>query len=98
MVKNNINCWEFKKCGLEPGGEKSHLHGVCPAVVGDKYDKINNGHHGGRFCWFVEGTLCDGNKQEGFFEKFEHCVKCEFYLLVEKQENRHLVLVRNDML
>jgi len=26
------NCWEFKKCGREPGGEKADRLGICPAV------------------------------------------------------------------
>lgn len=98
MIKNNINCWEYKKCGREPGGKKSDSNGVCPAATQEKYHNINNGKNGGRFCWFVEETQCNEEVQQSFFEKFEHCLKCEFYLLVQKQENRHLVIVRNDML
>jgi hypothetical protein len=26
-----VNCWEFKKCGMEKGGAKATELGVCPA-------------------------------------------------------------------
>ncbi len=26
-----LNCWDFKKCGRQSGGEKAHELGVCPA-------------------------------------------------------------------
>jgi len=97
MVKNNINCWEYTKCGREPGGKNIDSPGVCPATVQEKYNDINNGINGGRFCWFVENTMCNGEVQTSFLEKFEHCLKCEFYLLVQKQQNRHLIVVRNDL-
>lgn len=28
-----LNCWEFKKCGREPGGLKARERGACPATV-----------------------------------------------------------------
>ena len=86
MVKKNINCWEYKKCGREPGGTEVHLHGVCPAASEEKYHEINNGLNGGRFCWIVEDTLCGEGVQTSFLDKFEQCLKCKFYLLVRKQE------------
>jgi len=36
-MKNN-NCWEYKKCGREPGGIKVHELGVCPATVEEGLD------------------------------------------------------------
>jgi len=27
-----LNCWEFKKCGRQPGGPKVAELGVCPAT------------------------------------------------------------------
>jgi len=29
-MKECLNCWEFKKCGREPGGEKASELGICP--------------------------------------------------------------------
>jgi hypothetical protein len=96
MTNNRINCWEYKKCGLEPGGKNVESRGICPAAIQSTYDLVNNGKNGGRLCWYVEKTLCDNEQQESFLEKFEHCLKCDFYLLVQKQQGRHLVVVRND--
>ena len=28
-----LNCWEFKKCGRQPGGEHVNDMGLCPATV-----------------------------------------------------------------
>jgi len=94
---SNINCWEFTKCGREPGGENSEQLGVCPATVEDKFNGINNGRNGGRFCWFVEETNCSRISNEAFIDRFELCQKCAFFLLVQKQETRHMVVVRNDL-
>ncbi len=98
MIKNNINCWEHKQCGREINGKNIDSLGICPAASLDKFDAVNNGKNGGRFCWFIEKTTCEIEVVGNFFERFEHCQKCEFYLLVQKQENRHLVVVQNEML
>ncbi len=37
------NCWEVKKCGRQPGGEKVEELGVCPAAELSEYDGINQG-------------------------------------------------------
>jgi len=91
MSKRKINCWEFKKCGREADGENIHSLGVCPAANQEKYNEINDGINGGRFCWLVEDTLCNGEIQSSFFDKFEQCLKCKFYLLIQKQENHNPV-------
>lgn len=96
--KNNVNCWEFTKCGRELGGVNSGLYGVCPTSVESKYHGINNGKNGGRFCWFVDDTNCKEKSRKSFIDRFEHCQQCAFFLLVQKQENRNLVVVRNDLL
>lgn len=84
------NCWEFMKCGREPGGFKEKELGVCPAATEQKVDGINNGKNGGRCCWAVAGTLCEGKIQGGFGQKVLNCIKCKFYkevFLEEKGEN-----------
>lgn len=96
MTNNRTNCWEYKNCGLEPGGKNAEARGVCPVAIQTKYDQVNNGKNGGRLCWFVDKTLCNNEQQESFLEKFELCLTCDFYLLVQKQQGRHLVVVRND--
>lgn len=34
------NCWEFKKCGREPGGAKASELGVCPAATDASSDGL----------------------------------------------------------
>ena len=82
------NCWEFKKCGREPGGTKVADLGVCPATEIEKLEGINRGEKGGRACWALVGTLCGGKVQGIFAEKIITCSDCEFYKLVQHQEGR----------
>jgi hypothetical protein len=97
MVKQNINCWEYFKCGCEPGGKNNTTIGICSAASEGKYNEINNGKNGGRFCWLVEKTLCNGTVHDSFFDKIEECFECEFYLMLQKQENKHLTVVQNEL-
>lgn len=89
MTKSN--CWEIKKCGREPGGAKSEELGVCIATTETSIDGINNGSNSGRICWAIAGTLCGGDVQGEFASKMDNCIKCEFYDLVEKEEEANFV-------
>ena len=80
------NCWEFKKCGREPGGAKSKELGVCPAAAERRLNSLNSGKNGGRACWALTGTLCGGKVQGTFATKVGNCLQCEFYGLVAKEE------------
>jgi hypothetical protein len=77
-----INCWEFKKCGREPGGVKSEELGVCLAAITEAVDGVHGGKNGGRACWAVCGTLCGGEVQGTFADKIGNCKVCDFYKLV----------------
>jgi len=80
------NCWEFKKCGREPGGAKSKEFGVCPAAVEPRLNGVNAGRNSGRACWALTGTLCGGKVQGTFATKLCNCLQCEFYKLVMSEE------------
>lgn len=80
------NCWQHRQCGREPGGSLAAELGVCPAATADKYDGINGGRNGGRFCWFVAGTFCLDEVQGTFATKFESCLKCSFLREVLREE------------
>jgi hypothetical protein len=80
------NCWEFKKCGREPGGAKSHELGVCPAASETRLQGTNAGKNGGRACWALAGTLCGGKVQGTFAAKLTNCMACDFYQAVAKEE------------
>lgn len=86
MVKARINCWEYTKCGREPGGAKLAELGVCPAAADESFDGINSGRCGGRFCWAVAGTFCGGKAQGTFAQKRESCLSCGFYHHVQAEE------------
>ncbi len=80
------NCWEFKKCGREPGGAKEKELGVCKASLETRTNGINNGKNAGRACWAIAGTLCGGKVQGSFAEKLGNCLTCAFYQQVGAEE------------
>ena len=83
----NQNCWDFKKCGREPGGIKVSELGVCAAATATKLNNTNSGKNGGRSCWVVAGTLCGGVVQGIYAKKMQNCMVCEFYKNVKSEEN-----------
>ena len=89
------NCWEYKKCGREPGGEKVRELGICPAATEKRLDGIHGGKNAGRCCWVVAGTLCKGEVQGSFAKKFRNCQVCDFYELVKQEEGVKFILSAN---
>ena len=63
-----MNCWEFKKCGREPGGANVKEFGVCPVYPNQ-----------GTNCATVAGTFCGGQVQGTFAMKLSNCMKCDFF-------------------
>ena len=63
-----VNCWEVKKCGRTPGGDKADELGVCPAYPDS-----------GTRCWTVAGTFCGGEVQGTWADKQGGCLVCGFY-------------------
>jgi tRNA A-37 threonylcarbamoyl transferase component Bud32 len=84
--KGLLNCWEVMMCGREKGGENATKYGVCPAAVDQSFDGINSGKCGGRICWAVAGTFCDGCTQGSFADKRPSCLNCDFYHMVQEDE------------
>ncbi len=80
------NCWEIKKCGREPGGNHTGEFGVCPASEEKKLNGIHGGENGGRSCWVISGTLCNGEVQGTYAKKYKNCGACDFYERVRKEE------------
>jgi hypothetical protein len=87
-----INCWESKKCGREPGGEKAIEFGVCPAATDTRLDGTHGGKNAGRACWIIAGTLCGGRIQGTFANKFKSCEVCDFYQFVRSSEGAYFQL------
>jgi len=88
-----MNCWEFKKCGREPGGEKVYELGICPAATDKTHNGVNNGINGGRYCWKVAGTYCDGKVQGTFALKVMDCIECDFFKTVKNEEGNNFTFM-----
>jgi hypothetical protein len=80
------NCWELARCGKEPGGTRTAELGVCPAAIDRSLDGLNTGENGGRICWVVSGTLCNGEIQGTAARKELTCRFCEIYRLIKEEE------------
>ncbi len=90
---SKTNCWEFKKCGRQPGGSNVEQLGVCAASIEARADGVNGGANGGRACWAITGTLCGGKVQGTFARKLANCLlDCEFFKMVLKEERKALEL------
>lgn len=88
-----LNCWEYRKCGRSP--EKPDLPGVgaCPVPGETRADSVNGGRNGGRVCWTIAGTLCDGEPHGDYATKLANCLKCDFCQQVLAEE---LITIRVD--
>ncbi|MBI4690178.1 MAG: hypothetical protein HY754_07925 [Nitrospirae bacterium] len=91
-MKLKKNCWEVKNCGRQEGGNRAADLGICPATVEKKLDGIHDGNNAGRACWIVAGTLCKGEVQGSFAQKYKNCEACDFYQGVRKEEGSRFVL------
>ncbi|MGD0887108.1 MAG: two-CW domain-containing protein [Thermodesulfovibrionales bacterium] len=91
MNKRKLNCWEFKKCGRHAQGENASSSGVCPATLEIHLTGVNGGHHAGRVCWVVAGTMCGAEVQGSFALKYESCEQCDFYKAVKEEEGDNFV-------
>ncbi len=75
------NCWEFKKCCKD----RDAAMAICPAITEVKANGVNGGKNGGRVCWAVAGTRCDGEVQGTYAQKVTKCSICDFRLKVKEE-------------
>jgi hypothetical protein len=87
-----MNCWEYKQCGRELGGANSVKEGVCPCAMEARLNSVHGGKWAGRACWVVSNTVCNGERQGSFGEKYGACAKCNFHLLVKREEGYRYIL------
>ncbi len=86
MIKKE-NCWEYNRCGREPGGANAVQLGLCPAATDSKSTGMNGGKSAGRICWKIAGTMCDFSEIHGTFAmRLKNCEECEFYKKVIREE------------
>lgn len=86
------NCWEVKGCGREEGGLNAKESGVCPSSKETRLDGVHGGINGGRACWVIAGTLCNGQPQGTFAQKYKDCCRCDFYSKVKSEEGSNFQL------
>ena len=86
------NCWEFKNCGREPGGNNAGKDGVCPAADFVLADGFCDGKNGGRACAYIAGTLCSADVCDIYQDKNKNCAACEFYLNLKKEHGAGMSL------
>lgn len=93
-MKVRQNCWQYKQCGRGPGGEKEKELGICAAATELRLNGIHGGMNGGRACWVVAGTFCQGKASGSFAQKYNDCKDCDFYkkVLTEDCNNFKLTL------
>lgn len=81
-----LNCWEYKRCGRQPGGDRSEELGICPASVEWSLDGAHDGKNAGRVCWVVSGTYCDSLVSGTYASEVNACDMCDFFQLVRFEE------------
>ena len=93
---SKLNCWEYRRCGREPGGHRVDQLGVCPTAVDHSADMINGGRNGGRVCWTISGHFAaDGEVRCATARELATCMACEFFTAVLKEEGiDHIVFVQ----
>ncbi|MCP4339230.1 MAG: serine/threonine-protein phosphatase [Desulfobulbaceae bacterium] len=95
MKKSKMNCWKYKECGRQPGGNKAEKDGVCPAAAEKTFHMFNNGLNGGRACWLIAGTFCDQKISGTYAEKIDTCKSCGFYKMVQEEEHSFKLIEDN---
>ncbi len=81
-----INCWEFMKCGRQPGGEKTKLSGICNVSTSEKNNTTNHGKNAGRCCWQVSKTNHISTPLQSPVLKLINCLDCDFFKKVKMEE------------
>jgi hypothetical protein len=88
-TENKINCWEFKRCGREPGGKNVEKYGPCPAATEERLDGFRGGKNAGRACWAVAGTMCGGAPTGIYALKVRDCMECDFHHHIIKEQEQY---------
>ena len=87
-----LNCWQYRRCGREPGGENVSELGICNAALPSKNDLVNHGKNSGRICWTIADTKCDGEPTCKILDDINTCLTCEFLKYVTQQERQKFIL------
>ena len=89
-----LNCWEFERRGKESCSLNKTGCETCPAAKESRVNGVNNGINGGRACWAINETLRSEKAQGAFASKLENCLSCGFYALVQIEEGRDFMPIK----
>ena len=92
MTPKKENCWEYKKCGRDPDGNRINELDICPVAKDFRLDKVHGGLNAGRSCLVLVGTFCEGKVQGTFAEKYKTCMDCNLYKKVLVEEGNKFEL------
>lgn len=76
-MMDNLNCWEYFKCGRSIFDINSNKR-ICSVSL---FSGINDNSNSGRRCWKLSDLSCPRRKELEL-----SCYWCEFKLLVMKEE------------
>jgi len=85
-MTRKLNCWEFRNCGMEPGGVFSKIHGACPVSLSMKHDGRNGGRAAGRVCWEIMDNPNKLQSEPSCRSNRIPCCQCSFYNRVNYEE------------
>ncbi|MFW3145826.1 MAG: two-CW domain-containing protein [Thermoplasmatota archaeon] len=80
------NCWEIKRCGREPGGERASDLGICPASRNSELDCMNSGECAGRACWRIKEPIMGGTLLPHWSDPDRDCLVCPVLVKVRNEE------------
>jgi len=66
--------------------------GTCPATQDERLDRVPDGTNAGRACRVIAGTLCKGEVQGTFAQKFKNCEECDVYRSVKSEQFPYFTL------
>ncbi|MCU0799764.1 MAG: hypothetical protein MUC62_08860 [Candidatus Thermoplasmatota archaeon] len=85
------NCWEYRRCGREPGGLNTLSQGVCPTHSFNDLDGKNGGQGGGRCCWRVPEPKGVGPALPHWSDMDRNCLGCDFFKRVSKEQGASFI-------
>lgn len=87
------NCWDIKKCCRQRVGKNAQTMGTCPAAVSNKFNGINFGECGGRFCWAVKDACRGEVSPARRVARLKNCINCMVFKIIQDEEGNGFVMM-----
>lgn len=66
------------KCGKGPSENGNSKSSICPIATNTSAHALNGGINGGRICWIIAETCCNGEIKCSDLHRKDSCFQCEF--------------------